>query len=108
MARLVAVLVLVFTALTGLFSCADALESTIAPVSSSASAGAPDSTIGAIDDDSAPSAGGIVQAAPVGGPVPPGVFSPDAPASSPSNNGATALEVSAVAGAAAAVAGYFF
>lgn len=83
-------------------------DSTIAAVSPSASAEAPDSTIGAIDEGSAPSADDNVEAGSIGGPISASAYPPGAPAPTPGNNGAAALEVSAVAGVMAAVAGYFF
>ncbi|KAK4789116.1 hypothetical protein SAY86_020435 [Trapa natans] len=106
MARQVAValFVLAFVALIGLqISCTDAVETTTAPAASSNSSEAPDSTTGAMGKASAPS-GGDVEAAPVGGPIPPG-----APAPSPGNSVSGWLHVSAVAGTiAAGMACYFF
>lgn len=84
MALEVAVFIGVFMAVICLASAAAIPESTVAAaVSPSGLANAPDSTISAIDDGTAPSGNDNAEAATVIGPVRPGVFSPEAPASSP-------------------------
>ncbi|KAL6983805.1 hypothetical protein U1Q18_017179 [Sarracenia purpurea var. burkii] len=92
MARQLLVLALVFFAVVGL---------------AAATANAPESE----DDNAIGTTDGNTDAAPVGGPVPAGVFppTPTAPAPAPAQGGSAALEVSAAAGvAAAAVAAVFF
>ncbi|KAK4758092.1 hypothetical protein SAY87_019393 [Trapa incisa] len=112
MARQVVFFGLAFTAMIALhISCTHALPTTIAPVASSDSSHAPDSTIGTMDEGGAgsPSGSGDVEAAPVGGPVPPGAYTTGSPSLSPSNSGTTWPHTSAVAGAiATTIAGYFF
>lgn len=91
MARRVLVIALIFFAVVGL---------------ASATADAP--TANDSDDDFIGNVDGDFDAAPVGGPVPDGVFTTTtAPAPSP-KGGAAALEVSAAAGVVAVVAAVFF
>lgn len=95
MARQVLILALVLFAVVGLASVDAAAD----PVAASPSGG---------DNDDVGTLDGETEAAPVGGPVPDGVFTTNAPAPSP-KGGAAALEVSAVGGGvAAAVAAAFF
>lgn len=97
MARQILLLALVLFAVVALAS----VEATTNPVASSPSDGGDDDDVGTLDVDS--------EAAPVGGPVPEGVFTTttNTPAPSP-NGGAATLEVSVVGGVAAAVAVAFF
>ncbi|KAA8533243.1 hypothetical protein F0562_033224 [Nyssa sinensis] len=97
---LVVVLALVFFAIVGLASTADSTPDAAAAAPAIVDAGGNNDLIGTGDE-------GDSEAAPVGGPVPEGVFTPVSPAQSP-NSGATVLEVSSVAAGAVAVAATLF
>ncbi|KAL6969344.1 hypothetical protein U1Q18_029060 [Sarracenia purpurea var. burkii] len=111
---LVLACVVLFFAVVGLASAAT--TTTIAPAvtpthSPSSTEKAPAASPSGNDAGSANTIGntdGNSDAAPIGGPVPAGVFTTDsAPAPSPTNGAAT-LEISAVAGVAAGIAAVFF
>nr|XP_027096371.1 anther-specific protein BCP1-like [Coffea arabica] len=104
MARQIVVLALIFFAIVGMASAT--AQAPAASSESEAGIGpAPDNhDIGLVGGS-----GADYGAAPIGGPVTPGTFSPGSPAEAPNGSGSTILEASAVAGlVVSAIAGSFF
>ncbi|CAI9779374.1 unnamed protein product [Fraxinus pennsylvanica] len=103
MARQIVVLFLVFFVVFGLASAAVDPHAASAPAEGPLDSGTDSNVIGTTDG-----AYNSDEAAPVGGPVPAGVFSNASPAESP-KSGATTAEVTNIVGVvAAAVTGSFF